>query len=381
MASGSKRERSPGVWQLRVGSGQDPVTGKYLARTEQVRGTSAQANKRLKELVREVDRAKDVGTDTMTTVGGLLDMWWPLAKTKLSPSTVKNETWFIEAIIKPRIGKMPLARLDVAALDRFYVMLSERGGAKGGPLAPASVRRVHNVMSSALARAVTYGWIAKNPAAEAEPPSLPVRRVTPPTASQVRDLVEEASSVNFALPVFLRLAAITGARRSELVALRWSDVDLTAGRITIAHGVVATADKTLVRKDTKTHSARTVSLGASAVDMLTDLRTDQAKLALDLGQTLDADPFVFSFAPDGSEPWRPDYPTRALSVIRERLGIKVRLHDLRHFMATQWLSGGVDVRTVAGRLGHSKPSMTLNVYSHFMPDVDKDAADRMDALV
>lgn len=357
------------------------MTGKYLTRTEQFRGTSAQADRRLKELVKAVDRAKDVGTDTMTTVTELLDMWWPMQKAKLSPSTAKNEAWFIEKIIKPRIGTMPLARLDVAALDRFYAMLSERGGAKGGPLAPASVRRVHNVMSSALGRAVRYGWLAKNPAAEAEPPSLPVRRITPPTIAQVKDLVEEASSVNYALPVFLRLAAITGARRSELVALRWSDVDLTAGRVTIAHGVVLTADKTLVRKDTKTHAARTIAIGASAVDMLTDLRTTQAKLALDLGQMLDADPFVFSFAPDGSEPWNPDYPTRALSVIRERLGIKVRLHDLRHFMATTWLSQGVDVRTVAGRLGHSKPSMTLNGYAAFMPDLDKDAAHRLDALV
>src|SRR6202035_306493 len=124
VSKGSKREVQPGVWELRVGAGRDPVTGRYLNAQERVRGTELQAERRLRDIVKTVDRAHDVGPSTMTTVRDLLDAWWPVAKPNLSPSTVKNQTALIESIIKPRIGAIPLARLDTAAIDRFYALLS-----------------------------------------------------------------------------------------------------------------------------------------------------------------------------------------------------------------------------------------------------------------
>ena len=320
MVKGSKLEVGPGKWRLRVGAGKDPVSGRYLVRSERFNGSAAQAEKRLRALVNEVEKAKDIGPSTMTTVTDLFDAWWPVAKANLFPVHRQDSDRPHRDHHQAEARLVPLAKLNAALLDRFYGELLARGSAKGGPLAPASVRRVHNVVASALGRAVKWGWLPRSPASAATPPALPVRRVVPPDPDQVRDIIEESKAFNPIIPVFLRVAAVTGARRSEVVALRWSDVNFDKAKLTIAHGVVVDVERKLVLKDTKTHAVRTISLGADMLAMLVDLRAAQAKTAADLGMSLVRDPFLFSFAADASEPWNPEYVTRAVSRIKDSLG-------------------------------------------------------------
>jgi integrase len=102
---------------------------------------------------------------------------------------------------------------------------------------------------------------------------------------------------------------------------------------------------------------------------------DRARVA---GSVLAADSFVFSHPGDGSSAWHPDSTSRAFRKISRQAGVTgIRLHDLRHYVATRLLASGVDVRTVAGRLGHRNPSTTLNVYSHFVPEADQEAAEAL----
>ena len=160
---------------------------------------------------------------------------------------------------------------------------------------------------------------------------------------------------------YILLAAATGARRSELVALRWSDVDLAESSIVISRAIVI-GDNGLVEKDTKTHSSRRVSLDVQTTAAVA-AHFDQMKTrAQECGASLAADSFVFSNAPDGAVPWFPASVSRSFKRLCDREGIAgVRLHDLRHFVATQLLGAGIDVRTVAGRLGHRNAATTLNV--------------------
>jgi len=333
-------------------------------------------------MTREVEKAQDLGPSTMTTVAELLDAWWPVARTNLSPSTVRNQTALIESIIKPRIGPVPLARLDVGALDRLYARLSAEGGARGGPLAPASVRRFHSVVSAALGRAVKWGWTSRNPAADATPPALAAREIQAPEPAQVAAIIEESPVVNPGLPLFFRLAAVTGARRSELFALRRSDIDVANGALRVAHGVVIGPDRARAFKDTKTHAARRFALDETTLRALSRHRKDQAKVAAAIGTPLAGDPFVFTHTADGSECWSPEYPSRAFDRIKHRLGYPtIRLHDLRHFTATRMLANGTDIRKVAGRLGHRNVAVTLNTYSHFVPAADRDAAEHLGQLI
>ena len=249
-------------------------------------------------------------------------------------------------------------------------------------MAPASVRRVHDVIRSALGQGLRWGWLAVSPAEGARPPRVPVHDIRPPEPSQVLVLLREAEAVNSALPLFFRLAATTGARRSELIALRWSDIDLSGRRLTIARGIVEDWDGNLIEKDTKTHSTRQLALDPATVALLVEHRRLAEVVAGECGVILGREAFVFSHDPAGSEPWRPDYATHAFRSLTRRLGMDgLRLHDLRHYVATRLLANGTDVRTVAGRLGHRNASTTLNVYAHFVPAADEDAANALGDLL
>jgi integrase len=173
------------------------------------------------------------------------------------------------------------------------------------------------------------------------------------------------------------LAASSGARRGELIALRWKDIDLDRGTLSIERGVVI-VDGQLIEQGTKTHQSRRITLDGTTRTNLSLHRSRMEKAAESAGSSIGADSFVFSETLDGSTPWRPDSTTRAFRSLCQRAGVgRIRLHDLRHYVATRLLTAGVDVRTVAGRLGHRNPSTTLNVYSHFVPESDQEAADAL----
>ena len=222
---------------------------------------------------------------------------------------------------------------------------------------------------------VRWGWLPRNPASSASPPRVPTPDVRPPSPAELARLFAAAGDADPDLADFILLAAATGARRSELVALQWSDVDLDAGRVCISRAIVAGPDG-LVAKDTKTHAARRVSLDATCVAALAAHRRRADERASVCGRSLPPDAFVFSNEVDGSVAWYPDSASRSFTRLCRRAGVSgVRPHDLRHYVATRLLSAGVDVRTVAGRLGHRNAATTLNVYSHFLVEADRQAAD------
>jgi integrase len=185
-------------------------------------------------------------------------------------------------------------------------------------------------------------------------------------AGEVVQLIEAAHSVNRSLPIFLRLAAVTGARRGELCALQWRHVDVDRQTLHIAGQVSHTASGP-VQRPTKTHAERRLTLDSVTLAELGELRGCLP--------SLDADRYIFSHDPDGASPWRPDYATLAFARLADRMGIAtIRLHDLRHFAATTMLLNGIDVRTAAGRLGHARASTTLDIYAHYTEPADQRAA-------
>jgi integrase len=372
------RQRSEGSWELRVFVGREPLTGRRQYMTKTVRGTKREAQRALAALVAG---PAPTGPVAAMTTAQMLERWFEHAEGQLSPSTAAHTRVVLDAHLLPHIGDIRLGKLTTAKIDSLYKLLSERGGRSGKPLAPATVRRTHNVLHRALAQAVRWGWLAVNPATAASPPRLPSRDLHPPTPDQVRRLFGHAAQDEPAFAVFLQLAAATGARRGELVALRWPDVDLAAGVVTIARGAVQGTNG-LVIKDTKTHSTRRLALDAPTVTLLAEHRQAAESMAQACGVELPGAAFVFSDEPDGKSSWRPWLVTQRFARLAERAGMpEVRLHDLRHFVATRLLANGIDVRTVAGRLGHKNPNVTLSVYAHFLPEADREAADLIGRLL
>ncbi len=360
-------------WELRVYLGLDPVTGKKRYATKTVRGGKRLAQTALAEMITEAERG--MMARTTATVGELLDAWFDFAAPDFSPKTVKETRGYIDRSLMPALGSRRLAKLKPADLDAFYRRLLASGGAGGRPLAPATVRRIHGILRRALNQGVKWGWLGINPAVATTPPRVPVSDIAPPSADDLGRVLRRAESESPDLSCYLVLAAATGARRSELIALRWSDVDLDGATVSIERGIV-NGPNGLVEKGTKTHSARRVSVDARTASVLAEHRERVAHRAAACRVSIAPDAFVFSNTVDGTAPWFPDSVSRSFKRLCAKEGVPdVRLHDLRHFVATQLLSAGVDVRTVAGRLGHRNAATTLNVYAHFVEQSDREAAD------
>jgi integrase len=180
------------------------------------------------------------------------------------------------------------------------------------------------------------------------------------------------------MAVLIMLAALTGARRGELCALRWTDVDLEAGRLLISRSL-AEVDGRIVEKDTKSHQDRTLALGQAGVELLTAHRAQVLARAAEAEADVGPDAYVFSPNFDGAIPVPPSRVTGFFTRLRNDLELpEVHLHTLRHFMATQLAArGDVSARTLAGRLGHADASITMRVYAAYFPAADAEAAEHM----
>jgi integrase len=368
-------------WRVIVYAGRDPITGRKRQKSVTV-ATRAEAKQAEARLVTEVGAGQHRGTRSKT-VAELIERWleWRQSVRPISPTTIATYRGYLDRSILPALGKLPLGRLDAATLDAFYAQLRKQGGKGGRPMAASSVRQVHAILSGALGRAVVWGWIGQNPARLATPPSVEKADVAPPAVEEAARLLSVAQQEDAELGLFVRLAVVLGARRGELCALRWSDVDLHRGEVLIAGGVVRVHGQPLLDKPTKTHAKRRVAVGAGTLELLRVHRLAQAEDALACGAAIGADAYVFSRVPDASAPIDPDGISHRFHRLAHRLGIACRLHDLRHFMVTQLVAGGVDWRTVSGRAGHADGHMTLGTYAHFQQAQDRHAAEFMDELL
>lgn len=377
MANGTIRRRKNGSWEVRVYTGRDPVTGRPLQKSRTVHGGKRKAEDALRALHDEI--AGQPTKATRGTVAHLMTRWLAHVDGQVADESLSPATQVVYRSTSKRIvaelGDVALADLTAEHLDTFYEQLRAAG------LAPATISKHHAVLSRALALAVRWRWIPASPAALATKPRARAKDPDPPTVTQVHRLLELAEQRNPTLAAFLFAATTTGARRGELCAVRWSNVDLVAGTLTVT-GSVADLNDRLVLKDTKTHQPRRLALDEATVAVLVRHRSAQAQSAADHGVTLAGDPFVFSQQPDGGSPYRPKRISAFVYHLRAEADLpELRLHHLRHFMATHALAAGMDVRTVAGRLGHANPAVTLRVYGHFLEERDRELADSMGRLL
>jgi integrase len=203
---------------------------------------------------------------------------------------------------------------------------------------------------------------------------MPAPQPDPPSPEEAAKIVNAAWEQDEDWGTFVWLTLVTGARRGELLALLWDDVDLIAGILTIRRGLVQHNGKTIV-KDTKTHQMRRISLDETTVEILNAQRKRCAGRCTGIGTALDDEAFVFFYSPDNRRPCSPSAITYRYARMTAKLGLRTHLHALRHYSATELLAGGVDLRTVAGRLGHGGGgSTTLKVYAAWVAGADKKAA-------
>jgi integrase len=318
-------------------------------------------------MITEASRGSSAtGTET---VGQLLDRFLEHAESLgRSPTTLREHRRTIETTLRPELGRIKLTKLTAADLDRMYAKLTARG------LKATSVRRIHAVIGAALHQAERWDLVDRNVAHRATPPPVHAAEVVAPRPDEVQRIIEVAEATEPALAGLLLLAALTGARRGELCALRWSDVDWQARTLSISKSIYESAGGGWGEKDTKTHQARKIGLDEIGLEILRRHRASVDKLATELGVTVASDAFMFSRSPAGFEPIRPDVLSKFTKHVADKAGVSTHLHALRHFSATQAIAAGFDAVTVGARLGHADPSITLRVYSHSLEQRDRELA-------
>jgi integrase len=382
MPRGSMRQREPGVWDIQVSACKDPVTGKRRRLTRRVHGSEREAERALTALQHEADTGKHGGT--LASVATVIERWWEIYEDDYSPTTAQRYRQIVDQYLMPRWGDVRISKRDVSEVSAWFQALHKNGkpgrNGKARPLKPASVRQVRAVFRRAMREAVEWGWIDTNPLERTKGVKVPTPRKEADEPQVVLDLFGAATEKDPALATWVLVAATTGMRRSEMAGLLWRDVDLEGGVVAV-HRAIVQVGKDLHAKGTKTSQNRKLRLDADTIRVLRAHRA-RAEWEADLAMTeLHADALVWSSSPDGRRPVSPDGMSQAWRRLCRAQGVTgVRLHDLRHFMATQAILGGLNVAMVSKRLGHANISTTLNIYTDHLEAADQDVADHVGSI-
>lgn len=334
--------------------------GRRETATRRTRGEAAQAGA---EILLRLGGAP--GRATSTTVDEALAAW--LAAADLS-ITYRADVVSVLERVPAEFRARTLHTVTPAVVEGLYRQMAAAG------VTAHRIRRVHTVLSSVWTMSIRYEWARANPFVAARKPAAPRRAVRPPTGDEVRRILAAARPE---LVLYLELAAATGARRGELVGLQWGDV--VDGAVVIRRAVSYAAGQsaeTEGKSGAKGH--RVVAVDAALAQRLKAHRLAQVELALGAG--LASPIWVFSHDA-GVHHWRLEWITREFADVRAAAGVDgVRMHDLRHYMATNLLGAGIPLKVVSERLGHTKITTTADVYGHYLPAADQLAADVMGAL-
>lgn len=267
-----------------------------------------------------------------------------------------------------------VADLTTAGIDNLYSHWLTSGGADERPLKPGTVKRVHVVLSSALSQAMRWGLIWDNPAERAHRITVVAAEPDPPSPDELLILLNHLRDREPDFYLFVMLGAMTGARRAQLLGLRWRNIDLQVGQIAFSNGYVEGPTGPVLAA-TKNKRSHTVELDESTINELHRHRD-----AVGRDRDLDRNQFVF-VDPDGNA-WKPNRVTKAFQRHLVAAGLRpFRLHDLRHFMATQMLLARVPIPIVSRRLNHRRVSTTLDFYAHVTPAGDLFAANALHSIV
>jgi integrase len=335
------------------------------------------AEEACRRLLSRVQRRRCLRTDA--TVNELLDRH--LALLHCSEHTRQSYEWMAARYVRPVLGRLRLLAVTPERLDWLYAELlrcrercpcRSKAGHVCRPLHPGTVRKIHYLLSAAFRRAVRWAWIDRSPTSEAAAPPQPHPEPQPPTPVEATRILTEAWKDPDLGPL-VWVAMATGARRGELCALRWRHVDITRGLLVIRSSI-AQAGNQMWEKDTKLHQRRHIALDPVTTAILSVYREERQKRVASVGVELSDDGFVFSPRADARTCRSPQAVTCQYRRLVVGLGMRTTLHKLRHYSATELIRAGVDVRTVAGRLGHADGGITLAYYAAWIREADQRAS-------
>lgn len=338
-----------------------------------VHGTKRDAEAKLQEMLTSLHKGEFV-KPVQETVGAFLQRWLETyASCSTSPRTLRDYKGIVRRYLVPYLGPVPLSRLRPDHVQSLYADMNRRG------LSAQTILHTHRLLSEALSYAVKWGLLSRNVCQVIKPPSPAPKQMRILTPDELRKFLEACRDSPY-WPVFWT-ALTTGLRRSELLGLRWRDVDLERGVLSVTaalHRLPGSGLKLLAPKSSR--SRRLVLMPPVTAALLREIRTQQEDMKRRLGLAMDPEDFVFARA-DG-RPFDPEKVSKAFGEVAKKAGIEgIRLHDLRHTHASLMLIAGVHPKVVSERLGHASVAITMDIYSHVLPGLQEDAVTRLSHLL
>lgn len=311
-------------------------------------------------------------------MGEFAQTWLEAVRPSLAPTTWAGYRNVLDRWVLPHVGSTRLSALTAAQLNRLYARLLRDGARGGRPLSPRSVRMAHTVLGRALGDAVEWGLLARNPVRSAKPPREKTREMTVWSRGELKEFL--AGTKDDRLYAMWVVLLTTGLRRAEIAGLRWSDVDLDRGTLTVRHTRVA-VDYQVQDSEPKTPKGRRLlALDDPTVAALRRHRKTQLEERLAAGSLWQDNGLVF-VKEDGA-PYHPGSVAYYFEKAVRKAGLPmIRLHDLRHTSATLALAAGVHPKIVQERLGHSSIGITMDTYSHVIQGMQEEAAAKVAKLI
>lgn len=383
---GTMYKRKDGTWCAELTIGIDPLTGK-LKRKSFYGKTQGEVKDKL-GIAKEKLRNGTLPTKEKLTVGDWLDIWLnKYKKDKRRIRTFENYEYLIRIHLKPHLGHIMLDKLSTETVQDFYDMLLIKGRNDGkGGLSSKTVRNIHNLLHCALEKALETRKIVFNATKATELPEKEHKEIKVLTKENEVMLLKTASKDRLGIAFIISLA--TGLRVGELLALRWQDINLDKNMLNVRQslGRVKTFDESSTTKsklafgEPKTKAGkRLIPLPQNVVSLLRQHKRNQAEEKLKLGSGFNKENLVFCSL--SGTPIDPKNFDRKFKSILKRAGLeKINLHILRHTFATRMLELNEHPKVVQEILGHANISITLDTYSHVLPEIKHAAAQKIEHL-
>lgn len=364
-------------WLLRTYSGRDPLTKKRIYKASKFKGDRLQAQAELDRLVRAQADQRNLKASGIT-VNEHFDQWFEqVAENRYAYKTLENYKGIIACDVRTRIGHVKLSDLQPSHIQGIFSVMAARG------VCSNTRRRLYSVISNALDCAVAWETLEMNPMARVEMPRREVKDMRSMSRPEVRKFLEITDTGIHA--EYFRTAVVTGMRPGELGGLSWQDIDFKHRTIAVqrslvwkgveAHGWFLVATKTKRGK-------REITIPTSLANALAELKKRQEGCIDLAGDRYQNHGFVF--ADDRGSPVYPKMFIKyvfKVALVRAGLPRTIRLYDLRHTCATLLLKDGEHIKVVSERLGHSNVHITLEIYTHVLPGMQRDAATRIENLL
>ncbi len=362
---GSISKRPSGHWRAQT----TPVNGHRISRTFI---TKIEAINWLRQRQAELDRGFDY-QGSKTLLKDYLSAWLDSARIGLRPRTVESYEKTLKNHVIPYLGDIPLKDLTHHQVEKFYTRLIEAG------VGVRSVRLVHSIFHRALEVAVYNQLLIRNPSAHATLPRYIEAEMKVLDEVQVNRFL--VAAIDHPYLALYHLAVKTGMREGELFGLKWIDLQWESGRLSIQRQLQHLHGKGYCFQEPKTHSGRrTINLGEGTLQILREHRERQQYQKILAGHRWTEIDLIFSTKI--GTPLDPCNLRKDFRQVLEKAGLPMmRFHDLRHTAASLMLNNGVPVIVVSRMLGHSRASITMDVYGHLYNEMQDQAAHLMDELV